>query len=415
MRHAVLAGLIGTGCEVHDLGNAPTPTVGLAVRRLQAAGAIQISASHNPAPWKSAGMKLFGGDGQRGFPCRRPGGAIQDACTEKPDFEALLCPLGQARLGLQLSPSRTVASNAGRRTRRHLRHPRSRLPRAARQQRGRGRTARSRAARIARLPVDHSGRRSRWRLSPSARTPRRKPDDRADEGARGEGRYRFRARPGRADRLAILDEQGHYIGEELTLALAVLCRLRHDKGPVVINMSSSRVTEDLCQKAGVACHRSAVGEANVVALMRDVGALIGGEGNGGIIDPRVGWVRDPFLGIGLILELLARERRPLSAIVADLPRYAIVKDKYTVARERLPEVQTALEKRFADARPNRIDGLRLDWPDCWIHIRGSNTEPVVRSVIAEAAERRGRQGVMPRGWDAGREVIAKNEIRMTKE
>jgi phosphomannomutase len=186
-----------------------------------------------------------------------------------------------------------------------------------------------------------------------------------------------------ADRLAILDEQGQYIGEELTLALAVLCRLRQEKGPVVINMSSSRVTEDICRQAGVPCHRSAVGEANVVAKMREVGALIGGEGNGGVIDPRVGWVRDPFLGIGLILQLLAWEKRPLSAIVADLPKYTIVKDKYTLDRERLPELQVTLENRFADAKSNHVDGLRLDWPDRWVHVRGSNTEPIIR-VIAEA-------------------------------
>src|SRR5207237_2047547 len=91
-----------------------------------------------------------------------------------------------------------------------------------------------------------------------------------------------------ADRLALIDERGRYIGEELTLALAVLQRLRQERGPVVINMSTSRVVEDICKQHGVPCHRSAVGEANVVAMMRDVGGLIGGGGKGGVIDPRVG-------------------------------------------------------------------------------------------------------------------------------
>src|SRR5262249_36178216 len=95
-----------------------------------------------------------------------------------------------------------------------------------------------------------------------------------------------------SDRLAIVDAAGRYIGEELTLALAVLARLSMEKGPVVINMSTSRVVEDLAARFGVPCHRSAVGEANVVQKMREVGALIGGEGNGGVIDPRIGWVRD---------------------------------------------------------------------------------------------------------------------------
>src|SRR6185437_5132279 len=109
----------------------------------------------------------------------------------------------------------------------------------------------------------------------------------------------------------------------------------------------------------VPCHRTAVGEANVVEKMREVNALLGGEGNGGVIDPRVGWVRDPFIGMSLVLQLLAETGKPLSALVAELPSYAIVKDKYTVARDRLPQFNALLEKRWPDARPNRLDGLRL--------------------------------------------------------
>src|SRR5262249_51458645 len=104
-----------------------------------------------------------------------------------------------------------------------------------------------------------------------------------------------------ADRLVMIDESGHCLSEELTLALAIKQRLAENRGSVVINLSTSRVAEDLAISAGVACFRSAVGEANVVAKMREVGAVVGGEGNGGVIDPRVGWVRDPFIGLGLIL------------------------------------------------------------------------------------------------------------------
>jgi phosphomannomutase len=186
-----------------------------------------------------------------------------------------------------------------------------------------------------------------------------------------------------ADRLALIDETGRYIGEELTLALAVAFRLRQELGPVVINMSTSRVVEDIARRHGVPCYRSAVGEANVCEKMRATRAVIGGEGNGGVIDPRVGYVRDPFIAMGLILNLLAQTKKTLSALVAELPAYAIVKDKYPVARERLPEVGAALEKRWPEARANRLDGLRLDWDDRWVHVRPSNTEPIVR-VIAEA-------------------------------
>src|SRR4029077_14966502 len=146
-----------------------------------------------------------------------------------------------------------------------------------------------------------------------------------------------------ADRLAIIDETGRYIGEELTLALAVLCLLRQERVPVVINMSSSRVVEDIALQFDVPCHRAAVGEANVVEKMREVGAVLGGEGNGGVIDPRVGWVRDPFIDMGMVLDLLAQTRTTLSALVAQLPAYTIVKDKYAIDRERLPALYAALE------------------------------------------------------------------------
>lgn len=375
LRHAVLAGLMATGCEVHDLGIAPTPTVGLAVRRLKARGGIQISASHNPAPWN--GMKLFGDDGAVLPPAA--GRAIKEAYdigkfTYQPcDGIGSLVPCTLAEtwhrervlelVDVERIKSRgfhvVLDSNAG---------AGGPLGMALLQ------SLECLVTALGPAPDGH------FLHPPEPLAENLKdvlttvPAARADVG--------FVLDPD-ADRLAILDERGTYIGEELTLALAVKRRLQTAKGPVAINMSSSRVTEDLCRQAGVACVRSAVGEANVVALMRESGALIGGEGNGGVIDPRVGWVRDPFLGMALVLELIAIEGRPLSAIVADLPAYAIVKDKYTVPRERLPAVEASLLGKYTDAKPNRVDGLRLDWADRWVHIRGSNTEPIVR-VIAEA-------------------------------
>src|SRR5262249_26017584 len=137
------------------------------------------------------------------------------------------------------------------------------------------------------------------------------------------------------------------------------------------------------EQYGCACHRSAVGEANVVDQMQQVGAVIGGEGNGGVIDPRVGWVRDPFIGMGLVLNLPADTGKKLGQLVAQLPAYAIVKNKYPIDRQSLTHVLELLAKHWPEARGNRVDGLRLDWPDRWLHVRPSNTEPIVR-VIAEA-------------------------------
>src|SRR5438128_1709729 len=140
------------------------------------------------------------------------------------------------------------------------------------------------------------------------------------------------------------------------------------------------------------CLRAAVGEANVAEKMRETGALIGGEGNGGVIDPRVGFVRDPFIGMGLILNLMAETGKKLSELVAGLPAYCIVKDKFTVGRDRLPNLFANLRKRWPEAAVNDLDGLRLDWKDRWVHVRPSNTEPIVR-VIAEAASENEAQGL----------------------
>jgi phosphomannomutase len=193
-----------------------------------------------------------------------------------------------------------------------------------------------------------------------------------------------------ADRLAIVDETGCYIGEELTLALAAERRLQQVTGPIVLNLSTSKVTEELGRRAGCPVVRTPVGEINVVEAMLQHEAVLGGEGNGGVIDPRVGFVRDSIAGMALVLDLLASADRPLSRWVETLPRFAMVKDQYPLRgtdppAEQVGAVLETLASAYPEARADRSDGLRLDWPDRWVHVRGSNTEPIVR-VIAEAAD-----------------------------
>ncbi|MGI9428924.1 MAG: phosphoglucosamine mutase, partial [Bythopirellula sp.] len=154
-------------------------------------------------------------------------------------------------------------------------------------------------------------------------------------------------------------------------------------GPVVTNCSTSRMTQDLAEKYAVPFFRSQVGEANVVDLMKQQNAILGGEGNGGIIDPRVGFVRDSFVGMALLLDAMCAREMPISALADELPRYAIHKTKVELASEQVPTALDELEKHFGDASADRLDGLRLDWPDRWLLIRASNTEPIVR-VVAEA-------------------------------
>jgi phosphomannomutase len=144
------------------------------------------------------------------------------------------------------------------------------------------------------------------------------------------------------------------------------------------------MTEDLAAKYGVPFYRSAVGEANVVDKMLEMNAVFGGEGNGGPIDPRVGIVRDSFVGMALVLQAMATRQKKVSELATELPRYEIVKQTVQLSPEKLPSALVNVENRFPDAKADWLDGLRLDWPDRWVIIRGSNTEPIVR-VIAEAS------------------------------
>ncbi len=375
LRHSILAGLLGAGCVVEDIGIASTPTCGFAVRQMNAAGAIQITASHNPAPWN--GLKMFGADGAV-LPATA--GAVIRGLYETGDFarsawnaigSVSVPPDVAADHGRAVLDTISVATVAGQRFRVFL-----------------DANAGAGGPLGTQLLADLGCDTIQYACEPTglfAHEPEPVPAHLGDVAPwvkQHECAIGFVLDPD-SDRLALIDETGTCVSEEVTLALAVKYRLRHRPGAVVINMSTSRMSEDLAAAAGCPCFRSAVGEANVVDLMRVTHAVIGGEGNGGVIDPRIGWVRDPFVGMASVLSLMAEDRKPLSRLVAELPRYAMLKTKFTVSRERLPEAMAALVTRWPDTRLNRDDGLRLDGNDWWLHVRGSNTEPVVR-VIAEA-------------------------------
>ncbi|MDQ2670129.1 MAG: phosphoglucosamine mutase, partial [Gemmatimonadota bacterium] len=191
------------------------------------------------------------------------------------------------------------------------------------------------------------------------------------------------------DRLALVDERGEPIGEDYTLAFAVhavLAAATGDAPPtVVVNLSTSLVVEDAARAYGARFIRAPVGEANVARAMRDEGALIGGEGNGGVMLPALHIGRDAPLGVALILHHLAASSRRVSELVTAQPRYSIVKAKAGRGPELRP-LYDALRRRFADAAADERDGLRLAWTDRWLHVRPSGTEPIVR-LIAEAPTR----------------------------
>jgi phosphomannomutase len=186
-----------------------------------------------------------------------------------------------------------------------------------------------------------------------------------------------------ADRLAIIDGQGRYLGEEYTQAICFDHVLARRRGPIVTNGASSRMALDIARRHGTVCHRSPVGEAHVVELMIAQRAILGGEGNGGVIDPRVGYVRDSFVGMALVLEAMALGGQTVAELADRLPRYAMIKTTAAVPVDRLAAVLEALRSHFAAAQADDTDGLRLDWLDRWLLVRASNTEPLVR-LIAEA-------------------------------
>ncbi|MEA2710683.1 MAG: phosphomannomutase [Phycisphaerales bacterium] len=190
-----------------------------------------------------------------------------------------------------------------------------------------------------------------------------------------------------ADRLAIVDENGVYIGEEYSLALCAAYIMGKKEGCVAVtNLSTSRMIDDIAAKCGGKVVRTAVGEANVVQAMLRENSIIGGEGNGGVIDPRIVPGRDSLVGMGYVLSLMASTGKTISQLVAEMPRYEIVKTKFECRREDANRAVEALKKEFAHENVDTQDGIRIDWKNAWVHARPSNTEPIMR-IIAEAPDR----------------------------
>jgi len=375
--------LRAVGRDTMDAGTAATPTTGVLIRHHRAAGGVQISASHNPAEYN--GLKLFSAEGrvipdapgQRVLARYRSGPTdwvrhdrlgrrepCPDAIT--PHLQRVLATVDVERIRARrfrvlLDSNRGAGSLLGRPLLEALG---------------------CEATLLGGEPdglFEHPAEPLAENLAgvlPEVR------DARAEIG--------FCQDPD-ADRLAVIDASGRYLGEEYTLAMCVDHVLRRRKGPIVANCASSRMSEDLARKHNVSYFRSAVGEANVVDAMLAHDAIFGGEGNGGPIDPRVGLVRDSFVGMALLLDAMASRQMAIGDLADELPRYQILKTKVPVPRDAVADRLDALVRRFPDARVDRLDGLRLDWPDRWLLVRASNTEPIVRAIAEAPTEVQSRQ------------------------
>lgn len=186
------------------------------------------------------------------------------------------------------------------------------------------------------------------------------------------------------DRLAFITDQGEMFGEEYTLVACADYVLGKTKGNVVSNLSSSRALRDIAQKHGVTYSAAAVGEVNVVTEMKRVGAIIGGEGNGGIIYPELHYGRDALVGVALFLSLLAERGSSVQQLRESYPAYFMSKNKIQLTKQINPDqILKAMEQKYAHEQITTIDGLKIDFSESWVHLRKSNTEPIIR-IYTEA-------------------------------
>lgn len=378
---AATAALQSVGCDVVDVGIAPTPTVQLAVEDLHAAGGLAVTASHNPIEWNA--LKFIGPtgmflDGEEGAEMR--------SFLEGEIPRALWSDLGQWRTddgAVQRHLDRILAIpflnvDAIRARRFHV---------ALDCVRGAGGTMfplllEALGCTVTAINMETDG------LFPREPEPVAENLKELEELVRASGADIGLATDPDVDRLSLVSGEGRAIGEDYTLALASTLVVRHRPGPLVTNLSTSRLMDDVADRAGVPLVRAAVGEINVARRMQTEGATIGGEGNGGVILPDVHLTRDAPVAAALILQLLAETGQPLHELAAELGRYEIVKEKVPRPSQPLDAVYDALAKQFPDAEADRQDGLRLSWAadKKWAHLRPSGTEPIVR-IICEAPTR----------------------------
>ncbi|MBL8764609.1 MAG: phosphoglucosamine mutase [Phycisphaerae bacterium] len=393
VRDAAVAGLAAAGCDVIDLGVAMTATVGVMADELDAAGGMVVTASHNPQQWN--GLKCLVRDG------RGPYGAVS-ACAPDAGSAGEIIELFRAGRVNWVPPERVGSvrvetGSAGRHAEKVLAALTELMPLERITNRsfvvvvdsvnasgveGAGLLLRRLGCQIVHLNADRSG------VFPHAPEPIAENLGSLAAAVAADVVHAGFAQDPDADRLALVDDRGVFIGEEYTLALAawaLLGSVNAANHSLAANLSTSRMVDDVAARSGSRVLRTPVGEANVVAAMRRESCVLGGEGNGGVIWPRVTLVRDSLSAMALTLALLTREGRPLSDLVSSVPSYAIEKRKVPVKPGLAERAIDALARRYADQRVDRQDGVRIDFParSAWVHVRASNTEPIVR-LIAEA-------------------------------
>ena len=370
-QNSAAAALRQIGCRVHCLGVATTPGVAIMVDELGADGGIVITASHNPGQWN--GMKLLGHDAVA--PSAEQARSIIERFEAEPEPPAVSAePESEDHAILDLHTERIirhidVAAIAG-----------AQLKVVVDSVCGAGGPETARLLETLGLEPVHLHSEPTG-IFPHTPEPTEQNLGGLCEAVRRHGADLGLAQDPDADRLALVDGGGRYIGEEYTLVLCSMRIFQRQSGSAVANLSTSRMIDDVAAAAGATVHRTPVGEAHVAARMKKLGAVIGGEGNGGVIWPAVGWVRDSLCGAALVLELLAVSGRSLADWVGQIKPYVILKDKVPIEPGLAERAFERLQARWPGAKVDRQDGLRLDLAEGWIHARASNTEPIFRLIV----------------------------------
>ncbi|MFG0250984.1 MAG: phosphoglucosamine mutase [Phycisphaeraceae bacterium JB051] len=380
IQNAFVSGMSSVGCKVVTLDIATTPGVALMIGRLHADGGIVITASHNPIQWN--GIKVLRHDGVA--PAPEQAQQIIDLFKNfNPQYvEPAQIPATTFNDTLPIVHSQTILQHVNVDL---IRRRRIKIVLDSVHGAGEPETVQmldELGVELVHLYAQPTG------LFPHTPEPTKENLTELADAVKEHGAAIGFAQDPDADRLAIVDEHGTYIGEEYTLALCTKHLFMQDDSEnkaTVANLSTSRMLDDIAAEFGGKVYRSAVGEANVAKLMQQHKAIVGGEGNGGIIWPKIGYVRNSLVGIALMLEMLAMQDKPLSEIVATIPSYAIVKDKVDIKPGMSDTIEPSLRSAFGDATFDTQDGVRVDWEDRWVHVRPSNTEPILR-LIAEAPD-----------------------------
>lgn len=373
---AAAAGLVAAGCDVTQLGVVMTPTIGRAICDGGHTGGVMITASHNPSEWN--GLKFLDRRGLAPSPKEaREIAAIYDQGRLRSEREGLAPIASDDQAGERHVEAVLEAVEADIEPLRGLRVVLDSINGAGCLDSPTLLTALG--CEVVHLNGEPTG---RFAHAPE---PLAENLTQLCDAVRQTGANLGFAQDPDADRLAIVDESGKCVGEEYTLALAAQAVLSRRPGSVAANLSTSRLVDAVAARFGCTVIRTPVGEANVARGLVDHGCVIGGEGNGGVIDPRITLVRDSLSAMSLVLQLMATTGKRISELVADLPRYVIVKQKFECPRERAEAAAAAVADAFGGERVDRVDGTRVDFEQGWVHLRASNTEPIVR-IVAEAED-----------------------------